>query len=328
MGGNAFDNLRRLEAEAYRAYELNALQHLRQLYPQQRVQALRYYRNKPSFGDLDIVIEKTKVSREDFEAFLQQIGADDVFYNNDMISFRWQDFQVDLIYVPPECFDSACFYFADNDLNNLVGRVAHKFGLKFGWDGLTYQIRTESGHKPQKIVLSRDPAEIYAFLGYDYARWQQGFDELPEIFEFVASTPFFHPEIFHLDRQNHQNRTRNRKRSTYQAFLSWLESEAERLPHFVFQEDKSLYLIKIHNAFPRAALLNELLHYAQDLAAHEARGRKFNGHRVAAWTGLKGKALGLCISRYKRQYEDFQDYLNRTDAERVKADFADWWSQQ
>lgn len=302
MGGNAFDNLRRLIAAEYAPYEAEVLDQLSRVY--QRFAPIRYYHHKPDFGDMDVVVADKALGRTDFAAFLSALGADDVVYNKDIYSFRYKDFQVDLIHVAPEHFDTALFYFAYNDLNNLIGRVAHKFGVKFGWDGLTYQIRTESGHRAQKIVLSTDPAAIYAFLGYDYARWQQGFDRLEDIFAFVASSPYFNPELYAFENLNHINRTRNRKRQTYTRFLDWLaerpEYAAQATHHF--HPDKSLYLIKVHNAFPHADLLGQLKAYAQEQAAHEARSQKFNGHLVSAWTNLKGKALGQVMAAYLKTF--------------------------
>lgn len=302
MGGNAFENLRRLSAAEYKPYEAEVLKHLGRVY--QRFAPIRYYHHKPDFGDMDVVVADKALGRADFATFLAAMGADDVAYNKGIYSFRYQDFQVDLIHVAPQHFDTAQFYFAYNDLNNLIGRVAHKFGVKFGWDGLTYQIRTESGHRAQKIVLSTAPAAIYAFLDYDYTRWQQGFDSLEDIFAFVASSRYFNPELYAFENLNHINRTRNRKRQTYTRFLDWLAERPEYTAQatHAFHSDKSLYLIKVHNAFPQADLLGQLKAYAVDQAAHEARTQKFNGHLVSTWTGLKGKALGQVIAAYLKTF--------------------------
>ena len=333
MGGNAFENLKRLSAAEYKPFEAHLLQQVQTIYA--RLAPLRYYREKPDFGDLDLLVCKPQVARADFEVFLKTLGADDVVYNKDITSFRYQDFQVDLIAVEPLFFESAQFYFADNDLNNLIGRIAHKLGLKFGWDGLTYQIRTESGHRAQKIQLSTDPAEIYAFLDYDYARWQQGFDKLPEIFAFVTSSRYFNPEIYAYENLNSINRTRNRKRSTYTHFLEWLQTRPgdDSQSAYRYHADKSLYLIKIHNAFPGADLLGQLKAYAEEQALHEARKAKFNGKLVSQWNGLTGKALGQAIAAFKlacqtQQDQAFDDYLDQVTAAEIKAAYLHWARQQ
>ena len=330
MGGNAFENLRRLDAAEYVTYEAEVLQHLGQIY--QRFAPIRYYRRKPDFGDMDVVVADPALSRDDFAAFLASIGADDVFYNKSIYSFRYQDFQVDLIHVEPQHFDTAQFYFAYNDLNNLVGRVAHKLGVKFGWDGLTYQIRTESGHRAQKIVLSTEPAAIYRFLGYDYSRWEQGFDTLEDIFAFVASSPYFHPELYAFENLNNINRTRNRKRKTYTAFLDWLAEHPECTAEarHRFHADKSLYLIKLHNAFPEADLLGQLKAYAEELAAHQTRKAKFNGGLIGSWTGQSGKALGQWIAAYTRSLggkDALALWLDAQTPEAIKVHFMAFYAE-
>lgn len=318
MGGNAFENLRRLPAKDYRQLEAELVQKLGTIYP--TLMPLPYYRDKSDFGDLDLIVQKPKLERRDFEAFLASIGSQQVAYNSDIISFVYQDFQVDLIFVAPEHVETALFYFAYNDLNNLVGRIAHKLGLKFGWDGLSYQIRTESGHRAEEILLSRNPAEIYAFLGYDYARWQQGFDSLAQIFEFVSSSPYFNPTIYDEGQLNHINRTRNRKRKTYMLFLDWLKQQAE-LPAYAFDKDKSIYLIRIHNAFPEVNFFGQLADYANRQRQYELRNAKFNGHLVQAWTGLSGKQLGRWIQAFKASQADFEAWLDIQPATDIEAAF-------
>lgn len=329
MGGNAFEGLRRLNATDYQVYEPQVLRQLQRLY--QQFAPLRYYHQKPDFGDMDVVVAGEPVSRRVFEDFLASIGADDVFYNGSIYSFRYADFQVDLIHVAPELFEVAQFYFGYNDLNNLIGRVAHSFGVKFGWDGLTYQIRTESGHRAQKIILSRDPEQIYTFLGYDYARWQRGFDTLAAIFSFVASSRYFNSALYTLNTLNHGNRTRNRKRQTYMRFLAWCKEQDfdQALTEAPIQADKSLFLIKLHHAFPEADLLGQLKAYAEENAAHERRKHKFNGHLVSAWTGLHAADLGEVMAAYARQWVSKADqarFLDAHSAGEIRAHFTAFYA--
>ena len=322
MGGQAIQNSQRLPAADYRVLEADLLLKISEIYPQSWPVA--YYRSKADFGDMDIIVAKPKLSKSEFEAFLKEIKSQEVVYNRDNISFEYQQFQIDLIFVEPEQVTSALFYYSFNDLNNLVGRIAHKLGLKFGWDGLYYQIRTESGHRAQNILLSRDPAQIYAFLGYDYARWQAGFENLNEIFEFVVSSPYFHAEIYSEENINHINRTRNRKRKTYAAFLDYLAQETD-LTHYSFESDKSIYLIRIHNAFLDVDFLGQLKGYAAQIRLFEQRQNKFNGHLVHGWTGLQGAELGKCIQRFKQSVPDFDAWLDSQNQSELQRYFIAWF---
>lgn len=328
MGGNAFENLRRLPADAYRRLEAELLARLQTIYP--KLAPVPYYAAKPDFGDMDVVVQKPRLERQAFEAFLKSIGSERASYNGDNLSFVYQDFQIDLIFVAPEHFETAVFYYAYNDLNNLVGRIAHKLGLKFGWDGLIWQIRTESGHRAEEILLSRSPAEIYSFLGYDYTRWLQGFSTLEEIFAFVASSPYFKADIYDHENLNHINRTRNRKRKTYSAFLEWLSNQAD-LPAYAFDADKSIYLLRIHNAFPEADFFGQLAAYAARQKAYDQRSAKFNGRLVQAWTGSEGKELGKWMQAFKQTQtssEAFEAWLDGQSAEQIANAFQTFFAAQ
>lgn len=316
MGGNAISNTQRLNRSEYERYE----QELTQLlggFLTTDFAPLAFYSAKETFGDIDFVVAQPKPERRDLEAFFERIGSREQYFNGDMLSFEYQNFQVDLNFVAPENYATALFYFAYNDLNNLIGRIAHKFGLKFGFDGLCYQIRTESGYRAKKITLSKDPAAIYGFLGYDYARFLQGFEDHAAIFEFVTSSPYFNPAIFDLDELNHLNRTRNKKRQTYQLFLHWLEDKAFK--DYRYDEDKSIYLIRIHNHFyaqetaqAGVNLLGELAIYAEEHRKHVFAKTLFNGSQLMQKYGLSGSALGQVIADFK---QDFCQACGQTDFE-------------
>lgn len=311
MGGNAISQTQRLNWDEYERYEQELIALLGG-FLKTPFAPLQFYSDKESFGDIDFVVAQPKPDRGDLELFFQQIGSREQYFNGDMLSFEYKNFQVDLNFVAPENYATALFYFAYNDLNNLIGRIAHKFGLKFGFDGLCYQIRTESGYRAKKITLCKDPAAIYAFLGYDYSRFLQGFKNREAIFEFVASSRYFNAAIFELDELNHINRTRNKKRQTYQLFLQWLTGKT--FNEFRFEEDKSIYLIRIHNHFyapdspsqeiPGSGvnLLGELAVYAEEHRKHEFAKALFNGGQLMKTYGLSGSALGKVIADFKQDF--------------------------
>jgi hypothetical protein len=314
VGGNAISQTQRLKRDEYERYEQELIALLGN-FLKTPFAPLQFYSEKESFGDIDFVVAQPKPDRRDLEIFFRQIGSREQYFNGDMLSFEYKNFQVDLNFVAVENYATALFYFAYNDLNNLIGRIAHKFGLKFGFDGLCYQIRTESGYRAKKITLSKDPAAIYTFLGYDYSRFLQGFKNREAIFEFVAASRYFNSAIFELDELNHINRTRNKKRQTYQLFLQWLAGKT--FNEFRFEEDKSIYLIRIHNHFyvPGGVnLLGELAIYAEEHRKHEFAKALFNGGQLMKTYGLNGSALGKVIADFKR---DFCETRSQTDFEQA-----------
>lgn len=338
MGGNAISNTQRLNRSDYERYE-HELKTLLAGFLKTPFAPLQFYSEKESFGDIDFVVAQPKPPKADLMQFFAEIGSREQYFNGDMLSFEYQNFQVDLNFVAPENYETALFYFAYNDLNNLIGRIAHKFGLKFGFDGLCYQIRTESGYRAKKITLCKDPAAIYSFLGYDYSRFLQGFTNREAIFEFVASSRYFNAAIFDLDELNHINRTRNKKRQTYQLFLQWLAGKT--LNEFRFEEDKSIYLIRIHNHFYATGvdLLGELALYAEEHRKHEFAKALFNGGQLMQKYGLSGSALGKVMADFKQDFcqsgghSDFEQavfelYAATNNPEAAMAARFEQWYQQ
>ena len=116
-------------------------------------------------------------------------------------------------------------FFSASDLGNLMGRICHRvFGLKYGFTGLRYVVRAEDGvTKRGEIHLSRDPRRIFAFLGFDFDRYLEGFKELEDIFEFVVDSKFFSPNMFVREHLTGKNKKRSVKRSTFSRFLDYVE---------------------------------------------------------------------------------------------------------
>lgn len=327
MGGNALSReTLRLRKTEYDALALDAVARLQAAFPQARVHAIASYRNKPDFGDLDILVESTDY---DPHRAAQALDAVEVVRNGPVTSVgvvvlcgdqapNGPVFQVDLIESEPESFDFAACYFSYNDLSNLLGRIAHALGVTLRHDGLVYYLR-DGDYLFAEIVLTRDYLHALPFMGYDPARYQQGFDGLEDIFQFVASTPFFNPDIYLLHNRNNASRVRDRKRPTYNAFLRWC-AERPGLTAFVYPEDKSAWLPRVMEHFPDFAA--QYQQAQQDLARQRELKSRFNGAWVAQLTGLEGKALGALMQQIKASFpsvQAFHDFvLHSTPDERAQ----------
>jgi len=283
-----------------------------------KVEPLKFYHNKSDFGDLDFLVPAEEM-RMDLKDFIKSLGANEIYKNDSTISFDYQLFQIDLIGTPQHNWITTSFYFSYNDLNNLNGRIAHKFGLKFGHEGLHYPIREESGNLVNRIEISKDPKMIYEFLGLDYNRYLEGFDEVEDIFDFVISSPYFNYKIFDYDQLNHTNRTRNRKRKNYAGFLDYLEANLID-KEYQFHPDKDVYLEKINQFFPAANLLVQLDQIRQEFQKRRELATKFNGELVMELTGLKDKELGQFIFQFKNEKEDWFKYLEETPLFIIQSD--------
>jgi hypothetical protein len=321
MGGSAIKtvSIKRLPKEEFEPYTRDVVSKL--LTKFSYASPLRYYHNKPDFGDLDIVMNLSEdKSRDDTTAtIIELFNSREIHKNGNTYSFEYKKFQVDLIFTKDEDIQSTEFYFSYNDLNNLVGRIAHKFDLKFGFDGLNFVIRDHHGSLFKRILISKDERKIYEFLGLSYGKFLQGFDEVSDIFDFVISSPYFDSEIFNYENLNHQNRTRNKKRKNYAGFLEYLQKH-NICKSYPFEKDKSKYIQVIDTYFPEAQLIKRLDEIQTEFQYQRSLREKFNGDLVMKLTGLHGKDLGKFIYNFKKQYHDFQEYIETKPKEEIMSD--------
>lgn len=318
MGGNALSiETIRLNKDEFESFSKEVVEKL--LTKFSYASPLKYYKNKQDFGDLDIIMDLSERKSNIKEILIELFNTSEIYTNDNMYSIEYKKFQVDLIFKSKENIECAEFFFSYNDLNLFIGRVAHKFGLKFGHEGLHYPVREESGNLVNRIEISKDPEKIYQFLGYDYDQYLKGFDEVEDIFRFVTSSPYFNYKIFDYDQLNHANRTRNRKRKNYAGFLEYLEVNQIDI-EYPFDSNKSVYLEKIDQFFPAANFLTTLNSVREDFLKRRELATKFNGELVMELTGLKGKELGEFIFNFKKIRPDWLQYLEDTPIFIIQSD--------
>lgn len=290
-----------------------------------------YYRNKPSFGDVDVVVSTTSVfgfpySSEMIRKMIEtEFNPNEIFRNDNCWSFDYKECQIDLIAVEPENFEAMKMYLSYNDLGNMIGVIARGFGLKYGQEGLVMDY-TFKGRNVGRIIVSQDYPKIYEFLGLDYSKWEMGFDELEDIFKFVASSKYFNWKRYQFDKLNKINRDRNKKRKSYLSLLKWIDENVADDSHcFEFEEDKSVYFDLINNTFPEA----NLVYHIRELEYLECRRllikSKFSGGELMRRFGLEGKELGDAYASFKEYLEtsgtDFDELILMTPSETIYSMF-------
>lgn len=319
MGGNALSQETvRLPAARYFQVEKRLVERLRSLLPGTRAEAVVAYAEKVDFGDMDVLIAEGP--GYDPIALAQKLGAMEVVRNGEVTSFGLPVsegvFQVDLICVPAASFDFALRYFSYNDLGNLLGRVAHKFGAKFGHLGLLYPLRAPDNDDQMlaELEITSDFSAALALLGYDAQAYEAqraaaGFRTLEDIFDYVVTSPYVNPDIYLLENRSYRARVRDAKRPTYNKFLEWLAEQPEgSLPAFPWgeagsperQEQRRQFLETAFNQYPEFKARYEATLLMAD-RQRQAR-RYFNGDFVATITGLEGKELGMFMSRLRATF--------------------------
>lgn len=328
MGGNALKNCytRRYNKDEYQVLSNEIIEILSKSPDINKVKIPYSYRNKETFGDLDILISYNE--KFDLTNYIKNtFNPKEMFSNGECLSFEYKEFQIDLIKAN-EHFNTSLEYLNWNDLGNLIGRIAHKFGLKYGHKGLLYIIKNDSGYNPKELTISTKAKDIIEFLGFDFDRYTFGFDTVNDIYDFVVKSKFFNPEIFSFEAMNHANRVRNKKRVTYQGFLDYLEKiELNKdQKYFEYNKKKEVYLPRLNYYFPEANIFEFIDDYKKELAVRDFFRQKFNGEYVSNITGFKDKDLGKFIAYFKTIFwenikEDnisFEEWIIAKDQDEIK----------
>lgn len=271
---------------------------------------IQAYTNKKDFGDIDVLLYVESV-HDRVRWIRDMFNPKEIYSNSNVHSFDFNGVQVDFIFPKKEDLVSSFWYFSYNDLGNLLGRIYHKMGLRFGHDGLSMLIR-EDDHVIGEILLSKNIDEILEFGGFSAERFHEGFDDLKDIFEYVVSTPFYDYSIFDLGNRNYRSRVRDRKRKTYTEFLEWA-SKNKKTPLCEWVKDKKTYLPFIFSRFGHEQEYRDIIE-KNDL--RKKVKEKFNGEIIMKLTGLQGKELGAFMTKFRNVFQD--DVLLQTSAESIK----------
>lgn len=310
MGGNALSKPGlRLPAEDYWRVWGTIEARLRLLYTEVRL--VPAYKAKQTFGDMDVLVSEKFCNGAEAADIL---GAVEEVKNGKVTSlglpYANGMFQLDLIHCPAEELEFSFVYFGYNDLGNLMGRIAHKMGFKYGHDGLWYVIRDPENPTSvvKEVLVSRDLEKVFAFMGYDYEEWQYGhsygFYALEDVFKYAADNPWFNKDIYLLQNRNHIARMRDRKRASYTEFLKWCE-KPEVKNQWKWDNSKkktvqSMFLQKAFGVWP--AFEDRYKRAMGNYQIHKIARKKFNGQLVMELTGLQGKELGAFIQEFKKAW--------------------------
>ena len=291
MGGNALTQTttrRYAAAEYYRAYT-GLEPRIASIVCAARVALIPAYREKESFGDMDILYSGDCLSTE---AVAAEFAPNQIVKNGDVISFDYNQLQVDLINT--KTFDYSLAYFSYNDLGSLVGKLTRQLGLKHGHTGLRLPVRYGTRFLSE-ILVTTCHDDTLEFLGLDPAVFHRGFDTLNDIFNFVASSKYFNPAAYALENVSAAGRSRAKTRHTYQEFLKFCSG---RTGHVLEIGDKTQHLGAIFSRWPHVAEQFRTI-TAEALLGVEA-GKRLNGEVVKQITGATGVELGRLMTAVKR----------------------------
>ena len=322
MGGNALKNVvtRRYARAEYYELKERILRKLQGHIDQYDVP--KEFPNKESFGDLDVLM--VPPSDMDMENFIERIfHPTEIFHNGDVYSFDFEEFQVDFILVSREYFQNAIVYFSYSDLGGLIGNICHKIGLKYGIQGLWMNVHTKEFDPTTtstKLTLSTDVEQIFNFLGYDYQRYVDGFENDRDFYQWIVSGKYFRRFYFDDDQLNHAHRQRTSKRPIYIKFLAYLNEH--QIPGNELTEDRE----ELTRAIREQALVffNKQDAYASGTNLREQKRQyraKYSGRFFTDINDTK-QMIPVHMRNFEKRFgntdEEFRQWVLDTDPEVIK----------
>ncbi len=309
MGGHALDKVktRRYNTDEFISLALKMRVHMLNIF-ERGIHIVRAYHSKQDHGDMDILLQNDGTLGNIAQKLQDYFKPGQMKCNGGVYSFDYEEFQIDVILCNPEDWDTSIAFFDYDPSGNLMGKIAHKFGLKYGFKGLVYPYRTIDGVEFGDIVISKDNRKVFGFLGFDYDRFLAGFNTKQEIFDYVVDSKYFDPQNFLMENLNHIDKKRNKKRPTYQEFLSYINAEVEsgRKWNQTFAKNKEEYVPLIDLAFPEANLYDEIERYKELDRRRLVVHQKFNGDMLNSKYGIGGEELGAFITGFKKHIVDLQ----------------------
>jgi hypothetical protein len=251
----------------------------------------RYHDAKADFGDMDVIVATSPDWGERREQITRDLGITEVKVVGHVYSTVYRGLQTDFFAVPATRLDSMHAFMSFNDVGNIIGRMCRRFNLTWGEDGLSYVFRRASSKSYRAdLPVTKDLAQVCAFLGLDYAAWVRGFADLDAIFAWVTASPYFSvtPYVEQTPKL----------RPTIVAFIAWLEQHGiTQRPDFA---EKESYLPQVIAAFPDADLPAQLATEAEREARAIALRAKWSGKLVMQLRPeLSGTALGEFIQAFR-----------------------------
>lgn len=321
MGGHALNKVitRRYDKMEYDSLSVKMRAHLYKLFEGRRVHVVRSYHNKESHGDMDIMLCNDGTLGNIRDRIVEYFKPGQIVCNGNVYSFDYKELQIDVIPTSPNNWDAAVTFFDYDPSGNLMGKIAHKFGLKYGFTGLVYPYRDAQGVEFADIKVSTNDVKIFDFLGLDYNRYACGFNTMQEIFDYIAGSKYFDPQNFMMENLNHIDKKRNRKRPSYRGFLEYINAEVKvgRQWRYTFRENKETYLPVISETFPEADIYGEIKKCKDAEERRRVIAGKFNGDMVIAmFSELSREKLGEYISGFRQHITQVQRTLGLEGTDR------------
>ncbi len=310
MGGNALKNIETYRAgpQKYMNVYNQVICRLSNEYPDLVHYLPRQNRSKSDHGDIDIFLRSDTVPNLGPEKIKSLFNPNEIYSNGGVYSFDLWQFQVDLVKQNHENWQCAKVFYDQSGLGNLSGKVARRMRFKWGFQGLRYMAFYEDNRsvKLGEFVVSKNPRQVFKFLGFDFDRFLEGFETQEEMFDYVIQSENFSIDAFLPENLTADQRHRDTKRQSYHDFMNYLEENA---PNKRMERPSHEEAVEMAEEFFSECKLRDKISVAKEKYEKKQRANDiFNGNVLIDEFGITGKSLGGAIDRLKDKYDSEEAY--------------------
>lgn len=325
MGGKSIKIAERVSKETFFKYAEQIIPRVEKSFGTE-VSMVNSFYNKNDFGDIDLLVLVNRDFGNRRKIIEDEFSPDEMVTNGNLISFNFNELQVDLIFTPENNWETSKIFFEWGDLGNLMGKMINNYGyirdkgfsLKYGYDGLKMKILHEG--KSRKFFLTKNNEDVFNFLGLSFERWKEGFYNVEEVFDYVIGSKYFDPESFQWENLSSINKHRNKRRPNYNKFLEYIEPLSEGKP-YDWNEPLESYINKLDEFFG-VDIYSEYNKLLSDIEHSKTLRDKFNGKLVMSeFPELKGSELGNQMKSFKDSRPSWDEYIINSSKEDIMSDF-------
>lgn len=328
MGGKAFGelNIVRMDKENYDIISNNIVDLLKRILKSDNVGALSYYKEKSSFGDVDVIITNEDIHRFEIENnvnfynFVQEkINSPRISDNTSLVSLAFKinskDYvQIDLMPHPEKDYVNVHRYFSYNDLCILIGRFLSVpvFNARYTKEGCEINIYREENNTEYLLGIARTENKIYdylTFLDLNVEKFKSGFSSKKEIYKFIYDSKYFDYNNF-LNAINIDNSLEKvrQSRDLYQGFIDFILTQKEKKG--VKPKNAKECLL---NNFPELKIQED--NYKKEYSDFLLFKDKFNGDNISKLLKIdkKDRNLGVIMKSFlkHRVLSENKEFINK-----------------
>jgi hypothetical protein len=268
--------------------------------------------DKESFGDLDILVSFSHNSNIMRDIVIEIFNPTEVVSNGNVISFDFDNFQIDIINC--KTIEFAKFYFSYSDFGNILGRILTKYKMSLGHN--YFFLKNEK----YSLILTDDVNKFCEFIGFDFKQWER-IQTKEDMFELIKTCKFYKPEIFNFG--NYHSRKNIIKRPIHQDFLNYIniyEVKGIEYDKEVFNIDAEKILndaLDYFNKHEEIENINKAIEKAKIIH------NKFNGNMLIEM-GYNSLQIGTIIRKLKNDHPNYDEWIYNTTIENIYKEIIDF----